>query len=143
MITTANIRKFAIFCLAGIAFYSHTLASNPSAILSFQYQSVGGDAGIINLEMHDDNTFTLEMVLLDFNNNRVSLQGTWSEDETGEELHLTFTGQQPILDALFTSNMITGNNSIKIHKNAQEIWIYHTLCKRTNTKELYASKAKS
>lgn len=143
MITTANIRQLALYCLAGIALYSHGLASNPNATLSFQYQSVGGDAGIINLEMNDDNTFTLDMVLLDFNNDQVVLKGTWTEDENGNAFHFTFTdGQQPHLPALFSADMITGKQSFKINKELDEIWIYHTLCRRVTNQEFIVSKVK-
>lgn len=144
MITTANIRQLAIYCLAGIAFYSHGLASNPNATLSFKYQSVGGDAGIINLEMNEDNTFALDMVLLDFNNDHIVLKGTWTEDEAGNEIHFTFTdGQQPHLPALFNAEMITGNQSFKIVKELDEIWIYNTLCRRINPQILLASNTKN
>lgn len=143
MITTANIRQLALYCLAGIAFYSHGLASNPNATLSFKYQSVGGDAGIINLEMNEDNTFSLDMVLLDFNNDHLVLKGTWTENEAKNEFHFTFTdGQQPYLPALFNEQMITGDQSFKINKELGEIWIYHTLCRRIITQEFIASKAK-
>lgn len=143
MITKANIRQLAIYCLTGIAFYSHSLASNPNATLSFKYQSVGGDAGIINLEMNEDNTFTLDMVLLDFNNDHVVLKGTWTEDKENKEFHFTFIGQQPHLPALFNAEMITGENTFKINKELDEIWIYHTLCRRINPQVLFATKAKS
>ncbi len=146
MITTAKIRHLALYCLAGMALYSHSLASNPNSSLSFMYQSVGGDAGVIRLEMHEDNTFTLDMTLLDFDNDHVVLKGTWKENEDQNEFHFTFTGgQQPYLPALFTEQMITGKNSFKINTQLEEIWIYHTLCRRVemNPKALIASKAKN
>jgi hypothetical protein len=133
MMTPAKIRQFALFCLAGIAFSSHALAGQPDSQLLLAFQSVGGDAGLIRLEMYENQRFSLQMELIDFNNEEIQLQGDWELDAASGAYHLSFTGCKPFIEALFAEALIVDENTFRLPADGEELWIYHTICRNIST----------